>query len=257
VEEATLQLNDPSRQIAQHAIVKQAIPVAILLFLLVACAGCLPPWSVCGVLFIGTSTAWAFHVTKRDSLAISIFGLSAVTCIVLLWPRVYVREAISTDKTYDRYFGAPHENSIARNIAVAEGTFTLGTWLTGHLYHVQDGEVQELNAFSVGRTPNAIGAPHWVDMRITLALVTYDSQIGSITQLASAGQSRGGGHSSEISTSVSATHKRFHGGRLLSGQTRILYIEGDSSFTLNPGSTVESFAESHKGNFYVVVAGLE
>lgn len=182
--------------------------------------------------------------------------MAAVISIILLWPRVHIRAATAADTTYERYFGGPHDEFTARNIAVAEGTFTLGTWLTGQLYHVHNGTSQKLNGFSIGRSPNQIGAPHWVDMRITLALIQYESEHGVITQLGSAGQSRGGGGSSEIPTSVTPTHSQFTGGRLLSGQSRILYIEGDSRFQLSSDMTVEAFAQANNGSFYVVVVGL-
>ncbi len=242
---------------ATHAIVKQALPLSILCFLLTAFAGFLPPWSVCVVLFVGGSAAWASHRANRERTALSICGVAGVTCLLLLWPRVEIRAATPSDKVYERYFGSPRENFTARNIAIANGTFTLGTWLTGQLFYVNDGKVQELNAFSVGRTPNAIGAQHWVDMGITLALVTSDSENGQITQLASAGQSRGGGHSTEIPTSVIGEYSQIAAGRLLFGQSRILYIEGDTQFTLTSDMTVESFAKTNEGSFYVVVIGLQ
>lgn len=244
------------RQIASRAVFSQALPVGILCFLLAACAGFLPPWPICLTLFLSATAAWAFHAVQRNRLAIAVCTLGVLATVVLLWPRVSIRAATSADKTYERYFGGPHDDFSARNIAVATGTFTLGTWLTGELYHLHDGQFQELNGFSVGRSPNQIGAPHWVDMRITLALIQYDTEHGTVTQLGSAGHSRGGGGSSEIPTSVKPLHSRFIGGQLLSGQSRILYIEGDTEFQLSSGMTVEEFAKENEGSFYVVVIGM-
>jgi hypothetical protein len=243
--------------IAFEAFAKQVIPTSFFCLLIAGCSGALPPMPVCGALLFGASAAWILHRLRRDRLVVVIACMTGIVCIVLLWPRVSIRAATAADRVYERYFGGPQENFTARNIAVVEGTFVLSTWLTGQLYHVQDGELRELNGFSVGRSSNQVGAPHWVDMRITLALIQYESDRGSITQLGSAGHSRGGGGKSEIPTSVTPTHSFFTSGRLLSGQSRILYVEGDSQFQLTTGMTVETFAQANKGNYYVVVVGLQ
>jgi hypothetical protein len=116
---------------------------------------------------------------------------------------VDVRAAKATDRLYDQYFGiGPNDDKLGkadfRNIAIANGTFTLDTWLSASLYHVKRGEIQELNSITVGRCPNQIGAPHWLPMKFTLALADRRSPEGRITQLGSHGESRGGGRSSEI-----------------------------------------------------------
>lgn len=244
------------RQTASRAVFREALPIGLLCYLLCAFAGFLPPWTVCLTLLIGLTTAWAFYSVEREWVAFAICTIVLIASVIILWPRVSIRAATSADKTYERYFGGPQDNFTACNIAVASGTFTLGTWLTGELHHVHQGQIQELNAFSVGRSPNQIGAPHWVDMRITLALIRHETEHGMVTQLGSAGHSRGGGGSSEIPTSVKPLHSQFIGGQLLSGQSRILYIEGDSEFQVSSGMTVEEFAKANEGSFYVVVVGM-
>jgi len=93
-------------------------------------------------------------------------------------------------------------------------------------------------------------------MRITLALVAYDSENGPMTTIASGGQSRGGGNSNEISTTVEAKYRQTVPVTFLSSRSQILYVEGDSPFTLTPDMSVESFATANPGTFYVVLIGL-
>ena len=244
-------------RIVQHAVLGQALPLALIIFIILGPIGFLPTAPVCGLLFIGGTTAWSFHSLHRNRVALLICGFILLASVVLLWPRVHIRAATPADRTYENYFGVMEEEFVARNIAVSEGPFTLRRWLTGTLYHVQDGSVQKLNSFSVGRTPHAFPSPIWQDMRITLALISYNSENGPVTQIGTAGQRRGGGGGNNLSTSVQAKERRFVPGTLFMGQSRILYVEGDSKFTLTPGMTVQSFSEANKGSFYVVVVGLQ
>ena len=171
------------------------VPTVLVSLMIVACAGFIPPWPVVIALSVGFTATVALVVANKPAIGVAVALVALVFCGWFLRSIVDVRAATPTDRTYERYFGIDsYEEDVVvtfRNIAVATGTFTLGTWMTASLYHVNGGDVQEINAFTVGRSPNQIGAPHWVDMKITLALGDRDTSVGRVTQLGSAGHSRG------------------------------------------------------------------
>lgn len=231
-------------------------PTALVSLMIGACAGFIPPWPVIVALSVGFIATVAFVVAKKPAIGVAVAVVALVFCGWFLRSIVDVRAATTTDRTYERYFGIDsyEENVVVtfRNIAVATGTFTLGTWMSASLYHVKGGDVQEINAFTVGRSPNQIGAPHWVDMKITLALGDRDTSAGHVTQLGSAGHSRGGGRGGEMAHDVVASATQFLPGRFTSGTKRIIYVEGDSGFNVNSAMTVAEFAGRNKGNYLVV-----
>ena len=233
-----------------------AAPTAIVLLMIGACAGIIPPWPVVITFSIGFVAAVAFVVAKKPAIGVAVALVALVVCGRVLRPVVDVRAAGATDGTYERYFGIDsiQEGDVVtfRNIAVATGTFTLRTWMSASLYHVRGGDIQEINAFRVGRSPNQVGAPYWVDMEITLALGDRDTHAGRVTQLASAGHSRGGGRGCERTHDVVASANTFLPGTFTTGTRRIVYVEGDSGFKITSAMTVAEFAGQNKGNYLVV-----
>lgn len=231
-------------------------PTALVSLMVGACAGFIPPWPVVIALSVGFVVTVAFLVAKKPAIGVAVAIVALVFCGWFLRSVVDVRAATATERTYERYFGIDsyEEDVVAtfRNIAVVTGTFTLGTWMSASLYHVNRGDVQEINAFTVGRSPNQIGAPHWVDMKITLALGDRDTSEGRVTQLGSAGHSRGGGRGGEMTHNVVASATTFLPGRFTSGTKRIVYVEGDNGFNVSSDMTVEEFASQNKGNYLVV-----
>ena len=240
-----------------RAIVRFVLPIAFIALIIGACSGLVPPWPVVITLFFGLITTVSFIAAEKPAIGATSAVLAILVSGWLLRPIVDIRAATAKDRTYDRYFGIDsYDETVRRNIAVATGSFTLDTWVSASLYHVKSGQVREINAFTVGRSRNQIGARHWVDMRITLALGDRQSQEGRITQLGSAGHSSGGGRGGELVNDVGPVAAKFLPGRFTSGTRRIVYVEGDSGFTVDATMTVERFAQENKGNYLVVEVEL-
>ena len=231
-------------------------PIALVSLMIGACAGFIPPWPVVISLSVGFTAAVAFVVAKKPAIGVAVALIALSFSGWFLRSVVDVRAATATDRIYERYFGIDsYEEDVAvtyRNIAVATGTFTLGTWMSASLYHVNGGNVQEINAFTVGRSPNRIGAPHWVDMKLTLALGDRDTPAGRVTQLGAAGHSRGGGRGGEMTHDVVASSTESLPARFTSGTKRIVYVEGDNGFNVGSTMTLAEFARRNKGNYLVV-----
>jgi hypothetical protein len=138
-------------------------------------------WWSCGMAIVGGIIVVALIYLFSEGLAVS--------CNAVL-----VRPANANDRVYEKYFGIwPKDNMTIRNIVVAEGTFTKDTWLSVCLCAVKGGSVEVQNVFTVGRSPNRIGEPIWINMKITLALGEYQRPGGRRVVLGAAGQSRGSG----------------------------------------------------------------
>jgi hypothetical protein len=198
---------------------------------------------------------------------------AVVATIVLLvpyWPfeglllsgkPVTIRAADENDKVYERYFGIwAKDVTVIRNIAVVEGTFTKSTWLSAWLYAVKAGKVEEQNAFTVGRSPNRIGEPIWINMKITLALGESQKPNGRLVRLGSAGETRSGGRGGDDAGPVynfTTRAKKTLPGKLSSGNKYILYVEGDREFEVSREMSLEEFAARNSGNYFVVVGQLE
>ncbi len=178
--------------------------------------------------------------------------------LLIAWRPVRIRTATNDDKIATRYFGFDVDKvDDVRNIAVAEGTFSKNTWLSEWLYLVRSGKIDQVSGFTVGRSPNRLGEAKWIDMRITLALGETKQQGGRITQLGSAGQTRGEGGIGEIIQNISVVEKQTFPGRLWFGRKYILYVEGDRKFEARRDMTVEDFAKANAGDFFVVAVELD
>jgi hypothetical protein len=251
-----------SRTAVFFVAVRYALFITVPVAVIVAFFGLIPPWTVTTALVIGLIATISLVAAKKPALATTSTVATIVVCAWLLRPVVDIRAAESTDPIYDRYFsidsvGNESGKSTIRNIAIATGIFTHGTWLSASLYHVKSGEVHEINAFTVGRTTFDIGAPYWEQRRITLALGDRRSPRGRITRLGSAGQTRGGGRSSEAVNDVHPQETRTFPMRLTAGRKRILYVEGDQGFAVDDTMTAEQFAQQNKGNYLVVEVELD
>ncbi len=181
--------------------------------------------------------------------------------LLLAGKPVTVRAADENDKVYERYFGiTAKDGTVIRNIAVVEGTFTKSTWLSAWLYAVKAGSKEEINAFTVGRSPNRIGEPIWINMKLTLALGEVQKPNGRLVSLGSAGHTRGGGRGGGDDGPLykfTTVTKRTLPGRLSSGRKCILYIEGDRELEVSREMSLEEFAAKNSGNYFVVVGQLE
>jgi hypothetical protein len=240
-----------------RATLRYALPIALIAAIIGACSGLTPPWPVAIVLFVGLLATVSLIAAERPAVGATSAVAAILVSAWLLRPVVDIRAAESNDLIYERYFGIDSFDDNAdevtfKNIVIATGTFTLNTWMSASLCHVKSGETHELNAFTVGRSPNQIGAPHWVDMRITLALGDRNTPEGRVTQLGSAGHSRGGGRGGEMVNDVIPHATRTLPGRFTSGTKRIVYVEGDKGFTVDRTMTVDTFAQENKGNYLVI-----
>ena len=238
-----------------------ALPIAIMVALIGACSGLIPPWPVAIVILIGLFATVSLIATRRPAIGATSAVVAILVSAWLLRPVVDIRAAEPNDRIYERYFGIdPYDDTagdvIVKNIVIATGTFTLDTWMSASLYHVKSGEIHELNAFTVGRSPNQLGAPHWVDMRITLALGDRHGPEGRTTQLGIAGQSRGGGRGRVRVNDVQSDATETLPGQLTSGTKRIVYVEGDKGFNVDHTMTVEHFAQENSGNYLVIEVEL-
>jgi hypothetical protein len=199
----------------------------------------------------------AFRFTLKQ-LFLAIVVVAALLGIWAGWIRkvAIIRPATRDDPVRERYFGIDDEEAQVRNFAVVKGTFTKSTWLSSSLYAVQGDQVQEINGFTVGRSPNQIGAPPWQTMTITLALGSWDTRRGRIVQLGSVGHSRGSGASGEWPVKFSSTFSDTFSGSITPGREYIVYAEGDTKIDMGREMTLAEFARKNRGNYLVVTAQL-
>jgi|SRR5579862_3188621 len=199
----------------------------------------------------------------------SIGGFPLSLFLLFLWSEGYglafqsviVREPLLDDQPPEprRYFGfSDDEHGLKpRNIAEITGPFSLGTWISAWFYAVRSGKVEEINAFTVGRSSNKIGAPTWRALRIRLALGEARTPDGWIVNLGSYGHERGGGRgSSKRIEHFTPTAFRLFPGKLSIGKKCLIYVEGDRPFETDRSMPVEEFAEKNRGNYFVVVGQL-
>jgi len=232
------------------------VPIAMIGLTIGVLTGFFPPWRVLVVILVVCPSTLAFVLAEKRAIGVAVGFVVLVLCGWLLRPVVDVRAAAATDRTYERYFGIDsYEDDVVvtfRNIAVATGTFSQGTWMSSSLYHVKEGGVREINAFTVGRSSNRLGGYHWAEMKFTLALGDRDTASGRMTQLGAAGHAQGGGRSGELTHDVVVRESKFFPARFRSGKRRILYVEGDSGFDVGSAMSVAEFAGRNKGNYLVV-----
>jgi hypothetical protein len=200
-----------------------------------------------------------FRFTLRQ-LLIAVTIVSVLLGLWMLFVRkvLTIRAATPDDPIAENYFGFEHDSGLKpRNIVVVSGTFTHDTWLSAALYHVQSGSVQEINAITVGRSPNSIAGGPWETLKIRLALGDKDTPNGRITNLGSVGQTRGGGRSSSATHNVKTVASQTLPGRLLPGQERIVYVEGDRPANVSLDMSLADFATKNSGDYLVVTVDLE
>jgi len=217
---------------------------------------------------IAASTPRHSRWKSCGTVAIAVFAVLVVLYLLsegllISCNSVTIRATDETDTKYEsqQYFGIwAKDNTAIRNIAVVEGTFTKSTWLSAWLYVVKAGSVEEENAFTVGRSPNRLGEPIWISMKITLALGEEQKPAGRRVLLGAAGQTRGGGRGGGDDGPVynfNTRTKKTLPGRLRSGEKYILYVEGDRDCEVGREMSVEEFAAKNGGNYFVVVVQLD
>jgi len=199
-----------------------------------------------------------FRFTLRQLLiATAAIGLLFGVWAWFIHKELTVRPATPADAVAKNYFGFESDDLAPRNIAVVSGTFTKSTWLSASLSVVQSGSIQEINGFTVGRSPNQIGSPPWQTLTIRLALGEKDTPIGRITNSGSAGHSRGEGSSGSFPHHVQTVASQVFPGRLTPKRERIIYVEGDRQPVVTDDMPLAEFASKNGGNYLVVVGELE
>jgi hypothetical protein len=194
---------------------------------------------------------------KQLSIAIAVIALVLTVWVGLIRKDVTIRPARSGDPIRERYFGFDREDIEIRNVAVVNGTFTKSTWLTASLIAVQGGRVEEINGFTVGRSPNQIGSPSWQTVTITLALGSRDTPNGRVVQLGSVGHSRGSGAGGEWLITFPSDFSETFAGSIRPGRDYIIYAEGDTKIDITPQMTITEFVKRNQGNYLVVTAQLK
>lgn len=195
--------------------------------------------------------------TLRQLIAgVGVVGVSLA--IFVVWPRsrLEVRAPRTDEKTMKALFGLQADDTEATTNAVISGTFTKSTWLSAWLYLVQGGQVQEVNCFTCGRSPNQIGGPIWQTLNIRLALYTEDGPNGRITTLGGAGFSRSAGSGGQVPNNVEPVEEKLLPGIMYPGKQYLVFVEGDSKFVAEREMTITDFAQKNAGNYFVVVAEL-
>jgi len=195
------------------------------------------------------------YTLKQLSIAIAVIAVLLAAWVAYFRKVVTVRAATTADPVRKNYFGLEFHDAEVRNVVVVSGGFTRSTWLSACLYAVQSGGITQISGFTIGRSPNRSG-PIKQTLTIYLALGTWDSPYGRVTQLGIAGHSRGTGGDSAVAVSIPNTYRDSFVGSMTPGRRYLIYIEGDSQVQLNPNLTIEEFAKKHSGNYLVVAAQL-
>jgi len=247
---------------AFRAILRFALPIGIVVGVVAAALGLLPPWPAVAALAIGLMATVGLLAGEKWEYACAAAVLFAAVAVVLsVWylkPVVIVRAADASDTVHDSYLGIcagdDEQGEITfRNILVATGEFTIQQGVSARLYHVKDGDWYAINSVSSGRSFNQIGAPVREEMVFTYALGDRETPEGRVTQLGAHGQSAGSSSTPQTVSNVHPQETRTLPGGFLRNVRRIVYVEGDRGFTVDYGMTVESFArENTKGNYLVV-----
>lgn len=171
---------------------------------------------------------------------------------------IALRPAVASDRVYERYFGLFSEQAKIRNVAVAEGVFSRGTWLSTSLYVAEGGQVTQLGSYTVGRSPNRLGELPWKRMKITLAIGERQTPQGTISELGTAGQSRGGGSGGgEFVHHIATTHSQVLAGPISTAEDCVVYVEGDRPIVLDKPMAVDEFLRRNVGNFLIITARTE
>jgi hypothetical protein len=199
---------------------------------------------------------WRFSM-KRLFLIVLV---AAATLGVWRWLNgpIDVRPAMASDPIYERYFGIYSEHATVRNIAVAEGMFSRSTWLSASFHVAEGGRLTQLSSHTLGRSPNRLGELPWKRMKITLAIGERKSPQGTISELGTAGQSRGGGSGGgEFVHHVTAIHSKVFAGPISSSNECVVYAEGDRPIILDTQMTVDEFLVKNVGSYLVVTAKVK
>lgn len=193
---------------------------------------------------------------KQLTVAVAVVAVLLTIWVCLSRKVITIRPARNDDPIRERYFGIDGQDAVIRNIAVAKGTFTKSSWLSASLTVVQGGQFQEVNSFTVGRSPNQIGSPVWQTLTITLALGSRNASSGRVVQLGSAGHSRGGGAGGERPVAFKSSFSDSFAGSITPGRDYIIYVEGDTKIDLHSHMSIAEFARTNHGNYLVVTAHL-
>jgi len=188
--------------------------------------------------------------------AIAVVALLLVLCVSLSGNVLNVRAATACDPVQEWYFGLDAQNADIRNVAVMRGAFTMNTRLCVSLFAVQHGRITEVSRFTLMRSPNQLFGRIRETLTIYLALGSWDSANGRITQLGSAGQSRAGGWRSEVPVCIPSKFCDSFRGSITPGRTYLIYAEGNTQIQLDAHLTIEEFAKKHSGDYFVVTARL-
>jgi hypothetical protein len=181
-----------------------------------------------------------------------LYFLAAESRLQAFFP-VTVRASRGSDTLAERYFGFGAKDLDARNVVVVSGPFSLDTGLTASLFFVQAGSIHQGNAFTVGRSRNRLGTP-WLNFK--LALGEAATSAGPRVYLGCSRQPTGAPCWNSDQSPIPRANVRAARplpGKLKTGKQHIVFVEGDSEFTVDREMALEEFAKKNKGN-YVVIA---
>ena len=191
-------------------------------------------------------------------MLIAVLAVGILIAAYVSWIRdvVAVSNASPDEKIHTDYYFGIDEPAEIQNILNISGVFKKRTRLTAELYLIKNGGFESLNGFSVGRSPNRIGAPWLVTMNLTLALGEKNGQFGTLTQLGCYGHTRGGGSSVSLENTVDRKFTKTYNGTITPGNELIIYVSGNKQFDLKPNQTIEDFAITNSGEYLVIVSSL-
>lgn len=198
---------------------------------------------------------------RRFTLKLLMLAIAVAAILPALWVSLSrnvlnVRAATASDPVQEWYFALDAQDAHIRNVAVVRGAFTTNTRLSVSLFAVQSGTITEVSQFTLMRSPNQLFGRIRERLTIYLALGSWDSANGRITQLGSAGQSRAGGWRSELPISIPNKYCDSFRGSITPGRTYLIYAEGNTQIQLDAHLTIEEFSKRHSGDYLVVTARL-
>jgi hypothetical protein len=244
------------------------LAIAAFVLILVLSVEFIMPLPGAVVLSVGSVASVVLFFFRSPKFGAGTALLTLATATWLVQPVVSIRPATGTDPVFDRYFGINYHADLGidstsakdavefRTIAVAKGVFNPKSRLNVRLCNVKKGEIRELNLLSVCRSGSRDG-PFWEKSTYILAFGEQKFLGGRSTQIGIVGHSRGSGQHGDPRHNVSAKTVKSLPARLTPGEARIIYVEGDDGFAVDPSMSLPDFAILNQGNYLVVEVEFE
>ncbi len=145
-----------------------------------------------------------------------------------------------------------------RTIATVTACFTRSTWITTEVREVDNGVIKEIANQVTGRSGSRIGDGYLTTYSVRFGLADAEMEEGHTTLITMAGATRSSGGHGGIHQKFEASHHKTFTGRISPGEKRLLYVEGNRTFSATPTTTPDEFAKKNpKGNFLVVSIEFE